>query len=271
MSSQNQCTGSITFNEVSSGAITEWPSNLPGYICKTPPVGPNSDPRLPHCCSGPVYNITTPTTPDDPAYPMTCATLCQVDPALDEKNEDNPYGWSDFFMCLIDGGRLTSDTETVCGWVDAENGEPAPSSFASTPTWPAWTSYWTSVVYSTDDSDHSTFLEPLTHWVALSDLGSGAGGTTSTQATETSAGSGSSGASTTTTASATPTPHETELDSSTAEDSESPSTTSAPATSSRSMEEGPTPTTSRGTNLGVDRLVIGIAVFSLLSAGLCHI
>ncbi|KAL2837136.1 hypothetical protein BJX68DRAFT_25370 [Aspergillus pseudodeflectus] len=263
MSSRNHCTGGVTFNQIYSNAITEWPSNLPGYICKTPPVGPNSDSRLAHCCSGPVYNITAPTTPDDPAYPVTCATLCQIDPALDAKDEDNPYGWSNLFMCLTDGGRLASDKETVCDWVQAENGESAPSTFDSTPTWPAWTSYWTSIVYSTDDSDHTSYLEPLTYWEPLLDIVSG-GDDTATAVGQ------SSGAHTTTTittaTTATATPFEMALESPTAEALESPSTTSAPASSSLVAEEGTMPTTSRGTSLVVDRLAAALAVFGLLCA-----
>ncbi|OJJ02326.1 hypothetical protein ASPVEDRAFT_41819 [Aspergillus versicolor CBS 583.65] len=151
----NHCSGHVTFNEIYHGATSEWPENLPGYICKTPPVGPESAPRLAQCCSGPVYNITSPTSPDDPAYPVTCATLCQVDPAFDAKNESNPFGWSDFFMCLTDGGKpdgggVNCDTVTV-------KGEPAPTSFSSTPSgsWlQDWTSYWTYESYSDDLFGH---------------------------------------------------------------------------------------------------------------------
>ncbi|KAL3461923.1 hypothetical protein BJX64DRAFT_259971 [Aspergillus heterothallicus] len=264
MSSSATCTGAITFNEVSSNAVSEWPSNLAGYICKTPPTGPNSSPRLPHCCSGPVYNITSPTTPDDPGYPMTCATICQVDPALDKLNDNNPYGWSDFFMCLIDGGRLTSDqSEVVCGEVDVE-GETAPTHFSSTPTWDAWSSYWTSVVYTTDDRDHTAYLNPLTHWVALTDYVTVNEASTSS-VSESGSGSGSSGAS------ATATPSHTSAESSTAETSEAPSTTSAPTESSLGLEGDPTPTTSGSTSLGIGRLARALAVFGLLGTGLWQI
>ncbi|KAL2830497.1 hypothetical protein BDW59DRAFT_158410 [Aspergillus cavernicola] len=51
------------------------------------------------------HHITSPTTHDDPTYPVTCATLSQVDPAFGEDNEANSLGWSDFFMCLSDGGK----------------------------------------------------------------------------------------------------------------------------------------------------------------------
>ncbi|KAL4808158.1 hypothetical protein BDV18DRAFT_96651 [Aspergillus unguis] len=261
--SANHCTGAVTFNEVYSNAYSEWPDNLPGVICKTPPVGPGSASRFAQCCSGPVYNITAPTTPDDPAYPVSCATLCQVDPALDASNKNNPYGWSDFFMCLIDGGRLNSDGETVCGTVTAKNGESAPSTFASTPTWAAWTSYYTSVVYSTDDSDHTSYMDPITFWEASSDIVPGVHSTATGD--ESSAAHAASTGTSETTATSTATSSEMAVESSTAEASQSPSTTTAPTSSSTVAEESTTPT-SRGTSLVVDRLTAAFAVLGILCA-----
>ncbi|KAL2864262.1 uncharacterized protein BJX67DRAFT_225250 [Aspergillus lucknowensis] len=158
----HQCSGYVTFNEIHDSAFSEWPDNLPGYICKAPPVGPESAPRLAQCCSGTVYNITSPTSRDHPAYPVSCATLCQVDPAFDKSNDDNPYGWSDFFMCLTDGGQPDPGS-VVCGTVTVK-GEPAPTSFSSTPSgsWMTdWTSYWTYDVHPDD-------LFP-TFWIPMSD------------------------------------------------------------------------------------------------------
>ncbi|OOQ87414.1 hypothetical protein PEBR_17384 [Penicillium brasilianum] len=129
----NHCTGSPTFNEVSSGAFSEWPENLPGLVCKTPPFGINSAPRFAQCCSGPVYNITSPTSPDSLAYPVTCATLCQIDPALGTFNDKYPYHWSDHFMCLTNGGTEPSEWEVVCDTITVR-GEAAPTSFSHTPT-----------------------------------------------------------------------------------------------------------------------------------------
>ncbi|KAL4886833.1 hypothetical protein BJY04DRAFT_212807 [Aspergillus karnatakaensis] len=161
----NKCHSGATFNEISSNAITpaEWPANLPGLICKTPPMGPNSSSRFAQCCSGPVYNITEPTTPDHPAYPISCAAVCQIDPALDDQraNYDNPYGWTDHFMCITDGGRLTDQGEIVCDSVTVP-GKPAPTEFASTPTWADWHEYWTSTVYSDG-------AWPVTHWYEIAD------------------------------------------------------------------------------------------------------
>ncbi|KAH9906772.1 hypothetical protein F4778DRAFT_595515 [Xylariomycetidae sp. FL2044] len=155
------CTGSPTFNEaVSSHAFSEWPDHLPGYICKTPPMGYYSAPRFAQCCSGPVYNITSSTTADDPAYPVTCATLCQVDPAFDGTNDANPYGWSDYFMCLTDGGDEASNWEVVCA-TNSPAGTVAASSFTSTPTGDWMTrSYatdeWGRLVDATDDGSVKT-------------------------------------------------------------------------------------------------------------------
>ncbi|KAH8690761.1 hypothetical protein BGW36DRAFT_389280 [Talaromyces proteolyticus] len=131
--SAHKCVGNPTFNEVYAGAFSEWPEKLPGVICKTPPIGTNSAPRFAQCCSGPVYNITSPTVPDDLAYPVTCATLCQISPALNADNDKNPYGWSDHFMCLTDGGIDASNWEVVCDTITV-SGQSAPTSFISTPT-----------------------------------------------------------------------------------------------------------------------------------------
>ncbi len=157
----NRCSGYVTFNAVYNGAVSEWPDNLPGFICKTPPVGPENASRLAQCCSGPVYNITSPTSPDDPAYPVTCATLCQVDPAFAAKNESNPFEWSDFFMCLSDGGKPL-DGGVYCDTVTVK-GNPAPTSFSSTPTgtWlQDWPTYWTYESHSDD---------LFTHWMEVDD------------------------------------------------------------------------------------------------------
>ncbi|KAF3386139.1 hypothetical protein F1880_000231 [Penicillium rolfsii] len=129
----NHCTGNPTFNEVSSGAFSEWPENLPGLVCKTPPFGIYSAPRFAQCCSGPVYNITSPTSPDSPAYPVTCATLCQIDPALNAFNDRYPYHWSDHFMCLSNGGTEPSEWDVTCATITVR-GEAAPTSFSYTPT-----------------------------------------------------------------------------------------------------------------------------------------
>ncbi|KAJ5215210.1 uncharacterized protein N7498_001617 [Penicillium cinerascens] len=128
----NQCTNNPSFNEVSAGAFSEWPENLPGLVCKTPPSGIYSAPRFAQCCSGPVYNITSPTSPGNPAYPVTCAMLCQIDPVLDKANDKYPYYWSDHFMCLTNGGTEPSNWDVVCDNLTAK-GEAAPTSFSHTP------------------------------------------------------------------------------------------------------------------------------------------
>ncbi|EMR65039.1 hypothetical protein UCREL1_7992 [Eutypa lata UCREL1] len=119
------CTGNPTFDLSSTSAFSEWPTKIPGLICKTPPTGSLSAARFAQCCSGEVYNVTSPTTPDDAAYPVSCATFCQIAPDFDARNDRYPYGWSDHFMCLTDGGEEASDWEVVCDTVTVK-GTPAP-------------------------------------------------------------------------------------------------------------------------------------------------
>ncbi|KAL4922913.1 hypothetical protein BDW62DRAFT_172058 [Aspergillus aurantiobrunneus] len=253
--STNQWSGHTTFNEVSNSAISEWPQNLAGYICKTPPVGPESNPRLAQCCSGPFYNITSPTSPDDPAYPVSCAALCQVDPTFDAKNSSNPYEWSDFFMCLTDGGKPEESGDVTCDTVTVE-GQPAPTSFASSPetSWMAeWTSHWTSVV----DSD---MVFP-THWMPLDDFAP----------TGASMGGGESTSSATSTASVTTGPSETgspsAWDSTTGSDV-SPSNTSLLPSASVDGEEAVAPTgTSNGRRLELGTFGRALLVVSIFGVG----
>ncbi|KAI6780010.1 uncharacterized protein J7T54_007486 [Emericellopsis cladophorae] len=147
MDSPGQCTGSPTFNlAVTNSAFSEWPENLPGLVCKTPPMGYYHAARFAECCSGTVHNITTPTSPDDPAYPVTCALLCQVDPKLDEHNDRYPYGFSEHFMCLADGRvglpeeesnpRGAPGGEVVCATLTV-TGVEAPTSYPN-----SWTGDW---------------------------------------------------------------------------------------------------------------------------------
>ncbi|KAL4911021.1 hypothetical protein BDW74DRAFT_172475 [Aspergillus multicolor] len=164
--SEQKCSGHVTFDLNYSNAYTEWPENLPGLICKTPPVGPESAPRFAQCCSGTVYNITEPTTPDHSAYPVSCALLCQVDPNLDVIKGDTPYGWDDHFMCLTDGGQDNSGGDVTCDTFTVE-GKPMPTEYASTPSgsWVTdWTTHWTSYTY--DEGEGFTF----TNWVAVTDV-----------------------------------------------------------------------------------------------------
>lgn len=142
MNQQPRCSGDVTFNEIYSNAITEWPDRVPGLICKTPPVGRGHARRFAECCSGTVYNITNPTSPDDPAYPVSCAMFCQISPEMSATNDQNPYGWDDHFMCLTDGGREPSEWEVVCGTVTVA-GVPMPTSFPNTPVLSWKTRTWT--------------------------------------------------------------------------------------------------------------------------------
>ncbi|KAI3318608.1 hypothetical protein HD806DRAFT_305896 [Xylariaceae sp. AK1471] len=145
------CAGNPTFNLAEGpSADSTWPSGISGYICKTPPFGIFNAPRFSECCSGKVYNITGSASPDDPAYPVSCATFCQIDPAFDERNPENPYSFSDYFMCLTNGGKLPSNWEVICA-TNSIDGIPAPTSFASTPTG-AWMS-------ATSDAEFTTTSE----------------------------------------------------------------------------------------------------------------
>jgi len=113
------CAGSPTFEAGSKNPnrFLEWPVNIPGYICKTPPFGRGNAPRFSQCCSGPVFNVTSPSSRGDVEYPMSCAVFCQVDPRLGEPDEGNPDDgglMSRHMMCLTDGGKAPGDWEVVC-------------------------------------------------------------------------------------------------------------------------------------------------------------
>src|SRR5687768_8112881 len=139
-----ECVGSPTFNQIYKGAITEWPDKIPGWICKAPPFGYYSAPRFENCCSGKVYNITTPSTPDDEWYPMSCALFCQVDEAHLTRNDKYPYGWDEHFMCLTNGGEPYHG-EVICA-SNSPVKAPAPS------TWPStWTGAWQTKSYALDE------------------------------------------------------------------------------------------------------------------------
>lgn len=83
------------------------PVNLPGHICLTSPFGPYAAPRFNECCSGKVYNVTSPVQEDDPAYPLSCAVVCQVDKKYDSLDpmDANHANFTDFHMCILDGGK----------------------------------------------------------------------------------------------------------------------------------------------------------------------
>ncbi|KAG9258627.1 uncharacterized protein F5Z01DRAFT_206376 [Emericellopsis atlantica] len=159
METPGQCKGSPTFNlAVTDSAFSEWPDNLPGLVCKTPPMGYYHAARFAECCSGTVYNITTPTSPDDPAYPVTCALLCQVDPKLDEHNDRYPYGFSEHFMCLADGRVGLSEEESnprgapggevVCATLTVPGVE-MPTSYPN-----SWTGDWQTRSYYRQDAGY---------------------------------------------------------------------------------------------------------------------
>ncbi|KAL4865300.1 hypothetical protein BDV12DRAFT_174824 [Aspergillus spectabilis] len=232
------------------------PNNLPGYVCITQPVGTHGVDRFRECCWGEVYNITEPTTPDHPAYPVSCGLVCQVHPSWEGPNYNNPIGYSDLFMCWTDGGRLDGVElgDSWC-WMNSLADEPAPTSFPSTPVWDDWTSYWSyypdTVIGSVWPTDHPF----RTNWYRLADSPSGI-------LVQSSTGFISE------TVSIVPTPSQTRFASTSAStlSSESPSTTSAPTSSPLEMAEEAIPT-SRAAGRGVNRLAKALFVLFLLYAG----
>lgn len=137
---------------IPAGSSPEWPANMSGFICKTPPTGPASAPRFAQCCSGTVYNITSPTSPGDPGYPVSAATLCQVDPALAQNDPKYPFEWSEHFMCLTNGGKEPSYWSVTCANVTMPS-NPAPTSFIHSPTGWWITKSW--------DHDRMGFFRPF--------------------------------------------------------------------------------------------------------------
>ncbi|RBQ87020.1 hypothetical protein VDGD_05049 [Verticillium dahliae] len=159
------CTGSPSYNLVNpSNTWNEWPENISGFVCKSPPIGYYSSTNFAKCCSGEVYNITEPVAQDHPFYPMSCAIVCLVDPELDASNDKYPYSFSEHFMCLNDfpEGEDTSgyrhDGEVVCATVTAA-GVPAPTTFASTPTGAWQTKSYSDYGYGRDFRAWSSSVE----------------------------------------------------------------------------------------------------------------
>lgn len=178
MTVPRRCQGDVTFNEIYRNAFSEWPRHIPGYICKTPPVGRGSAPRFAQCCSGPLYNITHITGPSDPAFPVSCAAFCQVDPKMDETNSRYPFGWSEHFMCLTDGGEEPSNWEVVCGSVSV-SGMPFPTSYEST----IKGSWQTKSYYRPSDSPDWITVDPNSPTTGSATITSSSGTPKSTAAT----------------------------------------------------------------------------------------
>jgi len=127
------CVGNPTFDVGSNNPnrfINEWPAYVPGFVCKTPPIGRNSAPRFAQCCSGRVYNVTSATNDSDPEWPMTCALFCQVDPKQGEtSSEANAPGLTGQLACLSDNGREPVEWEVECATNTAASGLPWPTSY----------------------------------------------------------------------------------------------------------------------------------------------
>ncbi|KXH67377.1 hypothetical protein CSAL01_04582 [Colletotrichum salicis] len=93
MSVHPRCAGDVTFNTLSSNAFSEWPESIAGIICKTPPVGRNGAPRFAECCSGTVYNITSPTSPSDMAYPVLFVRYLLPNQSANERRQPAKPIW----------------------------------------------------------------------------------------------------------------------------------------------------------------------------------
>lgn len=137
-----RCTGNVTFDPRIPNAFLEWPGNLAGVVCKTPPFGRNHAPRFAKCCSSFQYNVMRMMPPGYPASGMSCVQFCQVSPDLVAPNPDNLHGWSDHFMCLAGGGREPSAREVVCDDLSKASVTTTPSYFM-TATMPWKMTSWT--------------------------------------------------------------------------------------------------------------------------------
>ncbi|KAL2838543.1 hypothetical protein BJY01DRAFT_219922 [Aspergillus pseudoustus] len=231
------------------------PINLPGYVVVTQPINNGGADRFRACCWGEVYNVTSPTDPSHPAYPVSCGLVCQVHPDWEfhGPNWDNPDNMSDLMLCWTDGGRIETPSDEIprdtYGWLNTLADEPVPTSYPSTPVFDDWTSYWTYQVDSTLLGPQWETDHPFrTTWYRLEEP---SGQQTSGVQQETSTAGGHA----TTTTSVGSTPAETAFDSTsaTAGVSESPSTTNAPTSSP--IEQDPVPT-SRGTKVVLSRAFI---------------
>ncbi|KAL3456653.1 hypothetical protein BJX64DRAFT_270351 [Aspergillus heterothallicus] len=232
------------------------PLNLPGYVCVTKPINNSGADRFRACCWGEVYNVTGPTDPSHPAYPVSCGLVCQVHPDWEFHGADweNPDRMSDLMLCWTDGGRIEGSSDEIpdgsyC-WMNTAVDEPPPTSYPSTPVFDDWTSYWTYSVGSTLLGPHWESDHPFrTNWYRI---GERPGQDTSTTA------SGEEGSTIAATMETTAT--ETNIDSTTVATgaSESPSTTNAPTSSP--VEEADTVPTSRATRINLSRASIALLI-----------
>ncbi|KAL2839877.1 hypothetical protein BJX68DRAFT_271927 [Aspergillus pseudodeflectus] len=229
------------------------PDNLPGYVVVTPPINNAGAERFRACCWGEVYNVTGPTDPSHPAYPVSCGLVCQVHPdwKFGGANFDNPDGMSDLMLCWSDGGRIEESSDEIprdCyGWMNTLVDEPAPSSYPSTPVFDDWTSYWTFQVDSTALGPHWESDHPFrTTWYRIAEQPSAV-------EQETLATAGGDGRTSTALIATTATETGFESPSAVIGASESPSTTGAPTSSP--VEEDKV-LTSRATRIGLNRILI---------------
>ncbi|KAJ0415787.1 hypothetical protein BJY00DRAFT_251687 [Aspergillus carlsbadensis] len=164
-----------------SNQVQVIPDNLPGYVVVTNPINNSGAARFRACCWGDVYNITAPTDPSHPAYPVSCGLVCQVHPdwAFHGPNWDNPDNMSDLMLCWTDGGRIDQSSEEIpgdsYGWMNSLVDEPVPVVYPSTLVFGDWMEYWTyevdrTLLGSQWESDHPF----RTTWYRLGERPSGA-------------------------------------------------------------------------------------------------
>lgn len=106
-------------------------SSVSGCVCLSPPFGYYATPSFAQCCTGPVHNVTSPSMPGKLSYPAKCVAWCYVVSTLDilgNTTPDNPYGFSDLFLCLTGNSTTSSNGGVTRGFVNDPAGE---ASFAT--------------------------------------------------------------------------------------------------------------------------------------------
>ncbi|KAF2157268.1 hypothetical protein K461DRAFT_264192 [Myriangium duriaei CBS 260.36] len=147
------CTGSPSLNLVIDPHIGyQWPNNsqVSGYVCTTAPFGEYSAQRFAACCQGTVHTVSQPTAPGDISYPASCVSWCFVNATSDitgNTTPANPYGFSDYFLCLYPGtyaqDQGAGQGGVTCGWVNDPNGPASTATQSPSPTWNLQSSYST--------------------------------------------------------------------------------------------------------------------------------
>ena len=137
-------------------------NNVSGLVCMTSPFG--GYPRFAQCCDSPVHNVTQPTTPGDLGYPASCTAWCYVKPerTVGHGSAQNPYGFDDYYLCLIDNGYETDSYGGTCGWVNDAAGEASSIKYLTATQWAGFTTWagtWPSATTSVASTTDATPVE----------------------------------------------------------------------------------------------------------------